>query len=71
MVVKFTPEIMKRNWVHIKDGSGKTEGNDLTITTTETVKVGDTITFEGTLAVDKDFGYGYKYSVIVEKSTVK
>jgi len=71
IVVKFAPEIMKRNWVHIKDGSGKTENNDLTITTKENIKLGDTVTFEGKLAVDKDFGYGYKYSVIIEESSVK
>ena len=71
IVVKFAPEIMKRNWVHIQDGSGKTENNDLTITTKEKVKMGDTVTFEGKLAVDKDFGYGYKYSVIIEESSIK
>jgi frataxin-like iron-binding protein CyaY len=71
MVVKFSPEIMNRNWIHLRDGSGETENNDLTVTTDQKVKTGDIVTFEGVLAVDKDFGYGYKYNVIIEKSEIK
>lgn len=67
-VVKFSPEIMSRNWVHIQDGSESNGSFDLTITTMETVAVGTMVTFEGVLAVDKDFGYGYKYDVILEES---
>jgi hypothetical protein len=67
-VVKFSPEIMSRNWVHIQDGSESNGSFDLTITTMETVAVGTVVTFEGVLAVDKDFGYGYKYDVILEDS---
>jgi hypothetical protein len=69
-VVKYSPEIMNRNWVHLRDGSGGNNSNDLTITTTEKVKEGDVVSFEGVLSVDKDFGYGYKYKVILEKSTL-
>ncbi len=70
-IVKFSPKIMKRNWVHLRDGSGTNKSNDLTITTNAEVKEGDVVTFEGTLAVDKDFGYGYKYKVILENSSLK
>jgi len=69
-VVKFSPEIMNRNWVHLRDGSGSNQNSDLTVTTTEKVKEGDVVTFEGVLAVDKDFGYGYKYKVILEGSNL-
>ena len=57
---------MGSNWVHIQDGSSE-EKFDLTITTSEKVKVGDVVTFEGTVAVDKDFGAGYKYEILVEQ----
>ena len=67
-VVKFNPEIMNKNWVHIQDGSESNGSYDLTVTTMETVAVGSVVTFEGVLAVDKDFGYGYKYDVIMEDS---
>ncbi len=69
-VVKFSPEIMNTNWIHIQDGTSFDEKYDLTITTSETVNVGDIITFEGTVTVDKDFGYGYFYEVLLEEAKV-
>jgi hypothetical protein len=69
-VVKFSPEIMSKNWIHLQDGSEANGSYDLTITTLETVEVGTVVTLEGILAVDKDFGYGYKYDVILEDSKV-
>lgn len=65
-VVKVNDEIMDRNWVHIQDGTGSSGDFDLTITTHEKVEVGATVTFEGTIATKKDFGYGYFYDVILE-----
>ncbi len=69
-VVKFTPEIMGKNWIHLQDGSGQQGSNDLTVTTSSTAKSGDTVVVAGKLSVDKDFGYGYKYDVIVEDAQV-
>ncbi len=68
-VVKFLTQIMGKNWIHIQDGSSE-ENDDLTITTSESVQVGDIVKMEGTLAVDKDFGYGYLYAVILEEGKV-
>jgi len=69
-VVKFSPEIMGKNWVHIQDGTGAAGTNDLTVTTSATAKMGDTVLVSGVLVVDKDFGYGYAYDVIVEDAQV-
>jgi hypothetical protein len=69
-VVKFTPEIMGKNWIHVQDGTGATGTNDLTVTTSATAKKGDTVTVKGALVVDKDFGYGYAYDVIIEDAEV-
>ena len=69
-VIKFSPEIMNKNWVHLQDGTEANGSYDLTVTTMEVVEVGAVVTFEGVLAVDKDFGYGYKYDVILEESKV-
>ena len=66
-VTKFNPEIMGKNWVHIQDGSEFQVGFDLTITTDKRVSVGETLTFEGKIVLDKDFGYGYFYSVLMEE----
>lgn len=67
--VKVNPMIMGRNWLHIQDGSGK--NLDLTVTTTEQISLGAIITLEGTIAVDKDFGAGYRYEYIMEGAVVK
>ncbi len=69
-VVKFTPRVMGTNWIHIQDGSGSGETADLTVTSSAEVQAGDLVVVEGTLAVDKDFGAGYRYAVIVENATV-
>ncbi len=71
-VVKFSPQIMGKNWIHIQDGSGDeaTGSNDLTVTTSVTAKVGDTVLVKGPLTLDKDFGYGYQYNVIIEDAQV-
>lgn len=66
IVTKFNPAIMGKNWVHLQDGTEFDGGFDLTITTDKQVSVGDTITFEGKIILDKDFGYGYFYSVLME-----
>jgi len=65
-VVKYSPMIMGKNWIHLQDGTGTEGSNDLTLTTAAEVKVGNTVVATGTIAIDKDFGYGYKYPVIME-----
>ena len=69
-VTKFNAGIMGRNWVHIQDGSEAGGKYDLTVTTNESVSVGDVVTFSGTIALNKDFGAGYKYEVIMENATI-
>jgi hypothetical protein len=70
-VVKYTAGVMKKNWIHLRDGSaGKTGANDLTVTTDQKAEVGDTVVVKGRLAVNRDFGSGYRYDVIVESATV-
>jgi hypothetical protein len=69
-VVKFSPEIMGKNWLHLQDGTGAEGTNDLTVTTAGAAKIGDTITVKGTLVANKDFGHGYKYDVIMEDATI-
>lgn len=72
-VVKFSAQIMGKNWAHLQDGSGDASKgtNDLLVTLQETLAVGDTVTLQGTLSKDRDFGSGYKYAVIIEDAVVK
>lgn len=69
-VVKFSPEIMGKNWIHLQDGTGSAGTSDLTVTTSAAAKVGDTVVVSGLLATDKDFGYGYAYDVMIEDAEV-
>ena len=69
-VIKINTEIMGKNWVHIQDGTSNGNDYDLTVTTKEMVKMGDVVTFEGTITLNKDFGGGYSYSVIMEDATI-
>lgn len=70
--VKVNNDIMGRNWVHIQDGTMQGEKPyDLTITTDELIMVGIKVTMEGVIALDKDFGAGYRYDMIMEKASRK
>ena len=53
------------------DGTKGENRSDLTFTTKDVVQVGDTVTFEGTLAIDREFGAGYVYPLIVEDAVIK
>ncbi len=70
-VVKVNMDIMDRNWVHLMDGTKGENRSDLTFTTKDVVQVGDTVTFEGILSIDREFGAGYVYPVIVEDAVLK
>ncbi|MCF8238380.1 MAG: GW dipeptide domain-containing protein [Saprospiraceae bacterium] len=67
-VVKVNPMIMNRNWIHIQDGTG--DNQDLTVTTAENIPLGAIVTVEGTIALNKDFGAGYRYDLIMEGAVV-
>jgi hypothetical protein len=68
-VTRFNASIMERNWVHLQDGTEYEGKFDLTATSLESFKVGSTVTLEGILALNKDFGYGYSYEILLEKAT--
>jgi hypothetical protein len=72
-VLKVSPEIMGKNWLHIQDGTGNPQKGteDLVVTTKDHPSVGDIVTVSGTIYKDKDFGSGYKYKAIIENATVK
>jgi hypothetical protein len=71
VVVKVNEQVMGKNWVHIQDGTADNSNFDLTLTTTELPAVNDEITVKGKLTLNKDYGYGYSYEVIMEDASVK
>ncbi len=73
-VYKVSKQIMKRDWVHLGDGTGseKKLTDDIVFTTPKAnVKAGDSVIAKAKIVVDKDFGYGYFYPVMGEKATFK
>jgi hypothetical protein len=66
--VKLNNMIMSRNWIHLQDGSMKDKSIDLTVTTTDNVALGTIVALEGVIALNKDFGAGYKYDIIMEEA---
>ncbi|MCB9182823.1 MAG: hypothetical protein H6591_02820 [Flavobacteriales bacterium] len=62
---KVNPNIMGRNWIHVKEAGEAAK--ELVITTHEPVAEGQKVTVVGKVAVDKDFGAGYKYEVLLEE----
>jgi hypothetical protein len=69
-VIKLNTEIMGKNWIHIQDGSNFNGEYDLTVTTKDLPAVGDFVIVEGVVGLNKDFGAGYSYGVIIEDAKV-
>ena len=70
VVVKVNKSIMGRNWLHLQDGTKHNNDFDLTVTSPGLANVGETITVEGTITLNKDFGAGYSYNVIMENASI-
>jgi hypothetical protein len=66
--VKVNPNIMGRNWIHLKDGSK--DGYDFVLTSGSMVPEGQIVTLSGIVSLDKDFGAGYRYEIIVEEANI-
>jgi hypothetical protein len=71
-VVKYNPGVMGKNWLHLQDGSGdpSKRTHDITVTSQDTAAKGDVVTVKGVLRLDKDFGSGYTYALLVEDAKV-
>lgn len=65
---KINPNIMDRNWIHLRDGSK--DDYDLVITSTEFVPEGTVVTMKGVVTLNKDFGAGYSYDLILENGSL-
>lgn len=71
VVLKVNPQIMNKNWIHVQDGTDHNGEYDLTVTSQQLVQKGDTIVVEGVISLNKDFGYGYSYEIIMEDAVIK
>lgn len=73
-VSKLSQQIMGTDWIHIEDGTGDKSNKTHKIivrTTQGGVNVGDELIAKGVLYVNKDFGHGYFYPVIIEDGIIQ
>lgn len=72
-VVKFNGDIMGKNWLHLRDGTGSAaaDTHDLLATSASEAKPGDVVTVQGVVRTNKDFGAGYRYKVLIEDATLR
>lgn len=68
-VIKVNNGILRRNFIHVQDGTGSGDGDRAVFTSQEKRKVGDTVTATGTVKLDTDFGMGYFYPTLIEQAT--
>ncbi|MGE5666912.1 MAG: nucleotide-binding protein, partial [Betaproteobacteria bacterium] len=67
-VVKVTANVMGKNWIHLRDGSGSAadHSNEILVTSKDQPKVGDVVLAKGMVKTDVNLGSGYVYKVLVE-----
>jgi hypothetical protein len=72
-VVKFTADVLGKNWIHLRDGSGSAADgtNDVLVTTTNVAAIGDVVLVKGAVRTDRDLGSGYAYKVLIEEATLQ
>jgi len=69
-VVKVVRGIMKRNFIHLVDGTEDAKTGDLIVTSKQNANVGDQVTISGVLVLNRDFGSGYLYPLLIEDTSI-
>jgi len=69
-VVKVNNGIMGKNFVHVQDGTGDANSNNLIVSSNQTANVGDQVTISGVVVVNRDFGSGYTYPLLIEEASI-
>ena len=65
---KVNPNIMNRNWIHLQDGSQ--DDFDMVVTSNDFVHEGQVVTMRAVVGLERDFGAGYKYNLILEDGVI-
>lgn len=64
VVAKVNANIMNRHWVHLSESLNGT--TDVVVTTQTILPVGHEVVYEGEVVLDKDFGAGYVFKILIE-----
>lgn len=70
-VVKASGSILGSEWYHVQDGTGADAKLDLIVISKDKVEAGSVVVVTGTLLLDRDYGSGYRYDIIVENASLK
>ena len=69
-VVKFSPNILGKNWVTLQDGTGSAPDDRLVATTSQEANIGDELVVKGTVKTNVNLGGGYSYKVVLEEAVL-
>ncbi len=65
---KINEGILGRNWLHLKDGTA--DSQDLVMTSSDGVDPGSEVTVRAIVSLNRDFGAGYSYDVLLEEGKI-
>jgi hypothetical protein len=65
-VMKINKNILSKNWITLRDGTGAAPYDEIIFTTVKTAQINDILTIRGIVRTDVDLGGKYKYSVLIE-----
>ena len=65
---KVNEAILGRNWLHLKDGTA--DSQDLVMTSEDAIDPGTEITIRAIVNLNRDFGAGYSYEVLLEEGKI-
>lgn len=65
---KINEGILGRNWLHLQDGTA--DDQDLVVTSQDAIDPGTEITIRAIVQLDRDFGAGYAYDVLLEDGKI-
>ena len=70
IIAQVNEDIMGRNFLRLVDGTGE-PGDFITLTSPQTADPGDRVRVEGVYVLDRDFGAGYVYPVLIEQARLE
>ena len=65
---KINEGILQRNWLHLADGTA--DNRDLVVTSADATDPGSEITIRAVVRLNRDFGAGYSYDVLLEEGVI-
>ncbi|WP_042805828.1 hypothetical protein [Thioalkalivibrio sp. ALE19] len=70
IIAQVNKDIMGRNFLRLVDGTGE-PGDFITLTSQQTADPGDRVRVEGVYVLERDFGAGYVYPVLIEQARLE